>query len=1322
MRNLISHFIQENFARGSLRGQFPAVGLFLDLSGFSAMTEALMEHGSGGAEALVVVMQAIFGPLVESVYAQGGFIARTAGDAFTALFPLDGDPSAHQRAVATAWWIQQHMSANAFQQTPYGGFTFQAKVGLGAGDVNWGIVSSPDGRRSAYYFQGSAVDGCAAAEHAAGPGEIILNAAVFEQVKDLVVVEPAGNYSRLVDITATLPPPQPISLPPANPAVMAHFFPEVLITQARSGEFRQVVSLFVSLPTVRNEAQLATFMNTVFELQDRYGGLLSTLDFGDKGSNLLLFWGAPSAYENDIERALNFITDLQTLTSIPINAGITYHLAHAGFLGSHILDEYSCYGRGVNLAARLMIAAPRGEIWVSEPVSRRAQAHFDFELIGEMAFKGFQEKQPVYVLLERKEHREAFFAGELVGRQEELARLSSFLAHLWEGRSPGVLVIWGEPGIGKSRLVHEFQISPEFEAHDCLWALCQTSEILREPFNPFRYWLRRYLEQSEGQPEARNKRSFNRKLDDLIAAIGGSHPEVADELDHARSFLGALVDLHWQDSLYEQLDPQGRYENTLIALSALLQAESLRQPVVLFLEDAQWLDEDTRTFLPRLSRSLACDECQTFPLAVIATSRREGFLGLLCEGLECEEMTLTGISESDLPVLAEGVLEGRASPGLLQLLAARAEGNPFFAEQILRYLKEEGLLTLDEEGWGVAGAFDQAPLPTDVGAVLVARLDRLAHEVRNVVQTAAILGREFEIQLLSRMLREDERLLEKVADATKAAVWTALNEYRYLFKHALLREAAYRMQVTAQRRGLHAQAVTAMESLYAQDLKPHYGELAYHSEQAGLMEQARSYLPLAGDAAREAYLNGQALEYYSRALSLTPEEESQARYTLLVKRIPLLRLRGDSVQLRQDLETIEPLAEGLDRLDSQPGIGLRRAKILELWASYFISIDDYASAIAAGEQAAAAASAAGELDIAVEAYVDQAYSLLRLGRHAEASQQALLSLDLAQRAGYKQGEAISLNQLGLIATERNDIHMARTYLEQCYQRAGEIGDLRVQAMSLTNLGNLVGTGDLITAQEYFRQALELTRHIGDSGKEGIILGNLGWVSGSLGDYSRARNYSAQHLRRAREVGDRYSETYELINLSAYSGRLGDLASALNYAQQGLELALRLGDRSAQAWAQTYLGHAYLELGNSTEAVQAYRSALEIRRALSQSNLASEPQAGLARTCLQAGDIPAASVHAAQILAYLQAGGTLDGTDEPLRVYLSCCQVLQAAGDPQANEILENACTLLHKQADSIPDPALRRSFLEDIHYHREIISMWEEFSTSRPSQSQDHQS
>jgi len=453
MHYLVPHFIQENFAKENYRGEFSAVGLLVDISGFSTMTDLLMKHGPHGAEVLASVMREGLNPLAESVYAHSGFIVTLAGDAFTALFPTEEmETESYLHATAAAYQLQQRMISHERYLTPYGSFTIQVKVGLATGKTGWGIVTSLDSRRAVYYFRGSAVDGCAEAEHHARAGEIIMDAASFKKVQGMITGEPIDTHYRLMEVVGKLPAPQSINLPPVNLDIQSRFYPEALSTEKQSGEFRHVVNLFVNLPTIRNEDQLTIFMHTLFELQDRYGGLFRRINFGDKGSNVLMFWGIPATLENDIERALNFIIDLQTLTSIPINAGITCQIAHASFIGSPLMEEFTCYGRGINLAARFMISAPRGEIWVDEQIARREEAQYDFDFVGEVSFKGFANKQKVYILNERKERKNLFYTGDFVGRRMELERLVSFISPLWQGKYAGALVIGGEAGIGKSRL------------------------------------------------------------------------------------------------------------------------------------------------------------------------------------------------------------------------------------------------------------------------------------------------------------------------------------------------------------------------------------------------------------------------------------------------------------------------------------------------------------------------------------------------------------------------------------------------------------------------------------------------------------------------------------------------------------------------------------------------------------------------------------------------------------------------------------------------------------------------------------------------------
>ena len=1300
MHQVIPHFILEHYAAGQTRGSFSAVGLFADIYGFSTMTDALMEHGQHGAEVLAEVMRAAFQPLIQAVYEQGGFIATQAGDAFTALFPSDGSDLAAQRALTAAWSMQHSAAAQTSYATPYGEFAVSVKVGLSLGDVSWGVVSSEDERRAAYYFQGAAVDDCAKAEHLAKAGEVILHARLYEHVQNLVKAEAVDEYFRLTAIPRTLSEPLAVDLPPVDIDLTNRFLPRELLTQPFGGEFRPVTHLFVNLPTVRTETQLGIFMQTLFDLQDRYGGVLSRLDFGDKGSNLLIFWGVPAIYENDVQRCLNFILDLQAQTSIPISAGVTYQLAHAGFVGSDLSEEYTCYGRGVNLAARFMSAAPRGEIWLDEGAAKRAEHDYELDFVGEQSFKGFSEKQKVYVLVELKEQSQTLFVGKMVGRKAELEKLSEFVQPVLNGEYAGALVVWGEPGIGKTRLVYEFRNSTILKGNEIFWAICQADEILRRSLNPSRYWLKSYFEQSSEQSQARNKRNFNHKLDELIAST--QDEALAAELDHTRSFLGALLDLRWPDSLYEQLDAQGRYENTFIALIALIKAESCRQPMILFIDDAQLMDEDSKSFLVRLARALTAEERRTYPVAILATARYEG-QGLPLEGaLSGREIHLGGLPKEHLARQAEALLGSPGSSALLTLLVQRSEGNPFFAEQILLYMQEEGLLEESDGGWVVREAdLQRVRLPTDVRAVLIARLDRLAREVREVVQTAAVLGREFEVKLLASMLKGDETLPEKVAKAERADIWIALSELRYFFKHALLRDTAYSMQLHARRQQLHRLAVDAMERLYKDELRFHYGELAYHSEQAGLLEQARHYLHLAGDTARDAYQNGQAVDYYSRAIKLTPESDLEGRYQLHLAREAIYDLQGKRDAQLQDLNVMEWLADELEDSDKQIEVKIRRA-------DYLTNLGDYREAVGIAQEAISLSQKAGMNQMGISAYRAAVSPLYKQGEYEAAIKYGETGMILARQRDDPLSEGRILNMLGLIALDQQRFSTAKTYLKKSLSLFREIGELRGQSMPLNNLGNLSGyVGDYAAAQDYYEQSLAIVREIGDRVASGYAFGNLGWVAGAQGDFATARAYAEQMIKIGREVGSRLSELFGLLNLSLYSGALGEIQTSLDCAERALELARETHDRNGEAWALTYRGHALLALEHTSEAGVAYKEAFDIRRELDQPALATESCAGLARVALIQADLSAAQAQVELILNHLDAGGSLDGTDQPLRVYLTCYLVLEAAQDERAASILETAHDMLLSRAKNIRDKAARLAFLRDIPYHGEILSAWD---------------
>lgn len=588
IRPLTPNFILEQAKLGNTRGSFEAASLFVDVSGFTPMMDAAMLHGVHGSEVLADVMRSAFTPLLEAIFAHSGFVATHAGDSFMALFPLNPETANihQQRALTAAYSIQQTVAQQQRYSTSFGDFQISVKIGLGEGQVEWGILTAPQNLHNLVYFRGSAVDACARAEHAAQPGQIILQPEIYQHLQAVCQVAPHNGLYQVTQITHQLlsaVPPNPLPTFTPDLQIALRFASPELLHANKAGEFRQVTHLFVGIADSLAQEHLETFGETLFKLQTRYGGHLELL-FGDKGAHLLAIWGAPVAYENDTQRAAQFCLELNQQYPGLLRCSLTRRIAHTGYIGCALTEQYAAYGRGVNLAARFMTAAPAGHIWADEAIAQHLNHQFEFEDLGEQTFKGFSASQKVYRLHQAIDNAaQSFFHGRMVGRERELATLHNFCQRIFEPRFAGMLVVWGEPGIGKSRLVHHFleNFSSASRAPIRVF-ITQSDEILRLPFNPFRYWLRAYFGQSSGQSLSEKEQQFESIFAALLHHI--TDPALAARLRETRPAFLALLGLNTPDSNWDAIDAQVRHELIQTALECLLTAESQRAPLIFLLQ------------------------------------------------------------------------------------------------------------------------------------------------------------------------------------------------------------------------------------------------------------------------------------------------------------------------------------------------------------------------------------------------------------------------------------------------------------------------------------------------------------------------------------------------------------------------------------------------------------------------------------------------------------------------------------------------------------------------------------------------------------------
>jgi len=298
--------------------------------------------------------------------------------------------------------------------------------------------------------------------------------------------------------------------------------------------------------------------------------------------------------------------------------------------------------------------------------------------------------------------------------------------------------------------------------------------------------------------------------------------------------------------------------------------------------------------------------------------------------------------------------------------------------------------------------------------------------------------------------------------------------------------------------------------------------------------------------------------------------------------------------------------------------------------------------------------------------------------------------------------------MGLIAIEQKNPAIAHGYLEQALSIATETGDRRLESRSLGNLGYSAGfiRQDYPSAREYFEKGYVIMHECGERAAESVALGNLGWVAGMQGDLQGARSYLEQALLVSREVGNHYLEAYSLINLSSTTGMANEAQASLAYAQKALAVSQEIGDQSGEAWSLMYMGYAYLLLNNVQLAEESFIQSITIRDQLGQPGLKTEPLAGLIQTALLKDNRIAAISETEKIISFLEDGGTLEGTEEPLRIYYACYLALEKTQDPRSHIVLHRAVQLLEAHMAKLRDEGSRQMYVKNVPWRRAIQEAW----------------
>jgi class 3 adenylate cyclase/tetratricopeptide (TPR) repeat protein len=1049
--------------------------------------------------------------------------------------------------------------------------------------------------------------------------------------------EPPPGAKFCPDCGAALDAPPPAAAVPPN--LEAHFhafqqslpqsFRDQLLTQ--EGENRLVTVLFAdmsrSVETTRDlhPEDAAALVNRLLRaMVDVLIGYEGRID-GFHGDGALAVFGSPRAHEDDPERAIRAamgIREEARKLGLEVTAGINTGEVYVGEIGSERHREVTVMGPVVNLAARLQAQAEPGQILVGEATYRLTRRAFTFTPLS-LTVKGLPQPVPAYTVeqaLPRPEKARGIegLKAELIGRDEELTKLKDALAELLQGHGQIVTLI-GEAGVGKSRLVAEMKPvfgvrysvfgsrpAPEHRIpnteHRFVWLEGRCLELgmtasywlFIDLFRDLFAWL------PEEDDRARGER--------LVAALRELEAQghlTGERVEEIGPLLGHMLSLRFGTDWDQRLQfagPEQIRHQTFLAVRDFLVALARRQPLLLVLEDLHWADSLSLDLISLLMEALTLAPilllCVYRPEPEHRCARLGGIAAQKCAGRHTE-ILLRELTPGQSRRLVEALLSIEELPARVrELILEKARGNPFFVEEVVRSLIATGAVYREGETWRARPEIETMAVPESIQSVILTRVDRLEREAKQVLESAAVIGRLFRRRLLAQMTRKEaalDRALAELEDQALIYQERAVPEEEFSFQHVLTQETVYGSILRRRRAAFHLQVAEAMEALYAESLEEQYEQLAYHYERSGADEKAVEYLLKAGEKARWAYLNEEAIGYFQRALARLEETGlGEAR-----KEWRFAAIRGLGQVYFEGTHHVAEAEEYLrEAIVLGREIGLAPLELARLYyrlGHWLFFRGRYDEMLRVGEE-----------------------GLSLLGTNAHSAEAALMNVTIGcahscfgprhrkkwrefhlRNAEFIQNLPYSSEEMRGPYTELADVYYfhernfeeALSWLHALEVRAQEHHDLRALAAVQQLAASFhESQGDLSAVIAHLQEALEINVKTGDAKHQSWYWGQLGQTFLNLGNLQEAE----EHLHRALEMGELAPKSV-IANCYRASGTISRCLGSGDRARvavlRSIQLFDEIGWHVSEADAMGCLGHMHLALGERQQALQQFQAAM-----------------------------------------------------------------------------------------------------------------------------------
>ncbi|MDH3675069.1 MAG: tetratricopeptide repeat protein, partial [Anaerolineae bacterium] len=954
-------------------------------------------------------------------------------------------------------------------------------------------------------------------------------------------------------------------------------------------ELRRMAILFVGIGGIDYDAanahdRLQNFLQASQEVIYHFEGSLGKVAVDDKGTIILILFGAPPFYhEDDATRAVACALGLQAVAreqNLRMAIGISEGSTFAGPVGGPDRREYTVIGDSVNLAARLMQYGRAGTIIVSERVKDRAGPQFITESLGQISLRGKTQALTAYLVKGEQGTQEEFVSryllhtDPLVGRKAELEQIRRLAARARAGKMQ-LLFIEGELGMGKSRLAAEMVREWITDTEIGYGSRC-ISYGQQTPYQAWRQVLAAIFGLTPALSPQRQLARLAIHIADLV--------DPADQPDYWADRFPLLADVLAleapENSFTRRISSKLRRNNTFALIEAILRHQCSQQPLLIVLEDIHWADELSLSLAAYLTQQLA--DC---PLLLVLVSRiaPQADLHLLDQVRDLPSthaLRLGPLSPDESLDLVRILMGDRVLSNLAEeTLLRRGQGNPFFLQEITGAILD----VIGDREKQQLESLDALDLPDTVQDVIFSRVDRLSEAEKLTLKIASVIGLTFQRSLLSEVhpITDTRFQLPSQLDSLEHEKLIRLEvpapKWEYVFRNVITQEVVYEGLLLAQRRQLHGVVAKTLEILSPDEVE----QLAFHYTRSGNADKALQYLEIAGRKAQREYANYAAISYYTEILELMDSGVSADKglsiisteyWDILLERSKLYQLVGWRDNTLEDLGTLGIMAEALNQ-------DRRRALAAKQWANFYEASGDYDSGMELVERSIQLAKKAGDEKLVGEGYNHWGKLLYLRGEFETAHNYLQQAWFIAQNHQDKAAQADCLNNMGIVAHYQSDYDVAHYFYQEAIDLWQEIGDQIGLGNGLHNLGWVhYDMGELIAAQQCYERARALHRTIGDRAGEALTQHSLGKIHRSLGDFDRAGRLFEEALTFHRAVGDRHREVYTLYHQGFLYCRLKDYDLATACLEEALPTLRELNDPWALVEALTYYSWTLYEQG------------------------------------------------------------------------------------------------------------------------------------------------